>query len=214
MTAKNGKRRISHRQWALRAVLHLGVHEVRRCARNLRAGTRLGPWRAVFPLTHCRSHQQMPGQVEDDLIDSVAEPIVRFELRPESVGARGEGVGFGAARHRAPRFQPLSCPCRTFALGGASQRAIGQVQIATFKRRRLIGACAFRFRSTCARQRGAAHSFLDLELFHLPLGVSFMVAMRLVAFVFRRDPRFPVKEPTSAERPYTRCRAFRCMGRR
>ena len=185
MTTKNGKRCIGHGQWALGAVLHLGMHQVRRRARNLRAGAGLGPRRAVLAFTHCRGHQQMPCRIEDDLVDSVAEPIVRLKLRPESVGTRGERIGFGAAHHRAPGFQPLLCPRRAFALGGASQRSISQVQIAPFKRRGLIGIRAFQLRGARARQGRRVRSLLGLRLFHLRATVGFTFAMREVAFPLR-----------------------------
>ena len=91
-----------HRQRALRAVLHFRMHEVSGGAHNLSTTRGLGPRRRVLPRTHGESHELMPRRIEYDLVDPIAEAVVRPELRRVPVGARSEVERFRAAQDRAP----------------------------------------------------------------------------------------------------------------
>src|SRR6185295_1312240 len=63
----------------------------------------------------------------------------RVKLGSVAVGARGERVGLAAAEQLAPGAEPLVRPTRTFTGDGILQRRVGEEEIPSLVRRRLIG---------------------------------------------------------------------------
>jgi hypothetical protein len=73
-----------------------------------------------------RQHQDLvPGGIESDLVDAIAEAIVRSQLGPETIGARRQRRQLGAAERRAPLLEPVVRPRGAASLDGGAQRAIG-----------------------------------------------------------------------------------------
>ena len=95
-------RGVGHRQRTLRAVLDLAVQQIRGRTRDLRASALLDPGRAMLALVHRQHHQLVPRGIETDLVDAIAEAVVRPQLRSETIGARRQCEALDAAELRAP----------------------------------------------------------------------------------------------------------------
>ena len=89
-------------------------------------------------MTHRDLHQLVPGRVEIDLVDAVAEPIVSAQPRRVRVGGETPFDRLFRAGQRAQLAdQPLR-PRSALALERLAQRAVGLEQVVADERRRLV----------------------------------------------------------------------------
>ena len=73
-----------------------------------------------------------------DLVDPVAEAVVRAQLGGMAVGEKAEADGFRAAENGAVVAYATFGPAGAFALQAFAKRAIGRVEVVAFERGRLI----------------------------------------------------------------------------
>ena len=107
----------------------LRVHVGSRGAGDVRAGPGIGPGRRVQAVLDRGLHQRVIGGMERHEVDPVAEAVVGFELRAESIGERAEREVVGRAGELAERGEIVVRPGRAFAPHRLLQRGVLQVQV-------------------------------------------------------------------------------------
>ena len=112
-----------HRDRAAVPRLHLpGEHE-ERGARDMCSRTRLRPGERVQPVPDGEAHQLVPRRMELDLVDPLAEPVVRPQLRRVLV-REPPPLERLARQQRPERRTALGGPARAFALERLDERSI------------------------------------------------------------------------------------------
>jgi hypothetical protein len=76
--------------------------------------------------------------MELDLVDAMAEAIVRAQLGGMAVGEKSRADGFRAAEIGAVVAYRDLRPSRRLRASGLRQRAIGRVEVVAFERGRLV----------------------------------------------------------------------------
>ena len=116
---------------------------------------------ACRPLADVHVHQLVPGGVELDLVDAVAEAVVGAELRRVLVGQPAELDGRGAAGELAHGADPVDREVAALAGDRLDERAVGLEDVVVGERHRLVGdrvgGCASRARRTGLLDRAHRH---------------------------------------------------------
>ncbi len=122
--SQGGDRRVGHRDRAADAALGLGeLHEQRRPG-DVGARAGLAPGQRVEAVGDPDRHQLVPGAVEDDLVDPMAEAVVGAQLGPLLVGLEAEADDPLGAAQLAQLANAALGPAGPLALQGLAQRAV------------------------------------------------------------------------------------------
>src|ERR1700730_2038388 len=110
------------------------------CGRACRvcARTRLAPWKRMEPVADRNFHQPVPGWMELDLVDPVAETIVRAQHRRVGVGLEAPVDRLLRTRKTAQLANHVLGPRPSFPLERLAQRRVGFEQVVVDERWRLV----------------------------------------------------------------------------
>ena len=132
-------RRVGHRDRAADPALGLGqLHEQRRPG-DVGAGPGLAPGHRVQAVGDADRHQLMPGAVEDDLVDPVAEAIMGAQLGALLVGLETEADHPRRAAQLAQLADPVLRPAAALAPQRLDQGTILLEAVEVLERRGLVG---------------------------------------------------------------------------
>ena len=135
--AQRGRHRVAHRHGTQHAGLGLGEeHEARRTLQMGQWPAR--PRRAMQAVVQRTLHQRVVAGMEFDLVDAVAEAVVRVQQRRVRVGQARVGLHRRAAGFLAQRLQPHGVQRRGMRTQRVAQRLIGVEEIHAHKRARLV----------------------------------------------------------------------------
>jgi hypothetical protein len=130
--------RVRHRDRAAVAGLGGAPHVEAGRAGDVRAGPRGTPRRGVQAVLHGDRHQRMPGGMELDLVDAVAEPVVGAQPRRVLVGQPAPVLRLRRAGQDTELAHARQRPVRALtAERGQQSRIAGDVVAG--QRRRLVG---------------------------------------------------------------------------
>src|SRR5581483_11992902 len=109
-----------------------------RVAGDVRPGTRLAPRPAVQPVRDGDRHQLVPGGVERDLVDAVAEAVVRAQLGGMPVRLEAPRDRLLRSGEDAQSAERALVPARPFAANPLEQRDVLRRDVVAGERRGLV----------------------------------------------------------------------------
>src|ERR1044072_5475804 len=138
LLAQRRDRRVGHRDRAADAALGLHQQHEHRGPGDMCAGPRFAPRRRVQPVIDPDPHQLVPGDVELDLVDSVAVAVVSAQLRLLLVCFEAPAARLARAADRAQLFGLALSPLAALAAQRLDQRPIGIEGVVVLQRRWLV----------------------------------------------------------------------------
>ncbi len=136
--AQRGQRREGHGERAADAALDLIEQKRRGGPDDVDAGSGIDPGQSVDLLGDRPAHQLVPGGMELDLVDPVAEAVVAVQHRRVLVGLLAEPERRGLAEPGAEAREPVLAPAAALAGHGLAQRRVLLEQVGVLERRRLV----------------------------------------------------------------------------
>ena len=136
--AQRRNARVGHRDRTGVARLHLVQDRVHRRARHVGARARLAPRQRVHRVLHRERHQRVPGGMERDLVDPMAEAVERGELGRMAVRVATERERLGAAHHGGVRAHARGRPAGALARETLAEGGVLVEEIHVLERRRLV----------------------------------------------------------------------------
>ena len=127
-----------HGERAADAAFDLVEQEGGRRAHDMGAGPAHRSRAARAPARRRPAQQLVPGRVELDLVDAMAETVVAAQLRRVAVGLLAEPDGRCSPEPRAEPAQALLAPGAALALDRLEQRAVLLEPVDLLERRRLV----------------------------------------------------------------------------
>ena len=134
---KRRNRGVRHRDRTAVSGLDLRHQKEQRRACDLCAGPGFAPGERVKAVLDARPHQQVPGRMELDLVDSVPEAVVGAQPRRLLVREAAPLERFGGKKG-AERSRSLRGPPGALALEGFDERPVLEEEVVADERRRLI----------------------------------------------------------------------------
>jgi hypothetical protein len=138
LVAQDRHRGQGHGERAADTAFGLHQHEHQGAARDMGAGPGFVPGQGVQFVRHAEGHELVPGRVELDLVDPVAEAVVALEHGQVSVGQVAQLHDPGAAGLGAERLEPGFGPIGALAPGRFPQANVGLEEVDVDQRRRLV----------------------------------------------------------------------------
>jgi hypothetical protein len=107
-------------------------------ARHVRARARVAPRQRVDLALDGAAQQPVPARVQLDLVEPVAEAVVREQPRLVALGAAAVLLRLGRAGHQATVAHAVDRPAAALALERLLQRHVGREQVDVLERDGLI----------------------------------------------------------------------------
>src|SRR5438270_656953 len=122
------------------AALDLGPDIESSGACRVRSGTRFAPRQRVQAMADRDLHQLMPRRMELDLVDALAEPVMRAKAWRVGVGLEPPVDGLLRAGQASQLVHEVVRPRAAFTLERLTQRGVRFEQVVVDERRRLVRA--------------------------------------------------------------------------
>ena len=129
---------VGHGDRAHHARVRVRPQQLQRRAGDVRARPRIGPRQRVDLARHRAVEQPVPGRVELDPVDPMAEPVVGDQPRLVALGAAAVRLRLGRAGDKARLAHPIDRPARAFTLQRLLQRRVETQQIDVLERNGLV----------------------------------------------------------------------------
>ncbi len=139
LLANRGNHGVGHRDRAAHPGLDLRQEDELRRPGHVGARPRVAPRRRVQPLRDPQPQQLVPGRVELDLVDPVAEAVVSAQLRRVLVRLRAAADHVRAAADRAQLAGLVLGPVAALAAQRLDQHRVPLEDVVALQRRRLVG---------------------------------------------------------------------------